>query len=245
MKINPALSGKKYRAEFVRTGAAVIQDFLVPEYAEELHKFFNETMPSDWWTSATYPGADGQVSYIRNIPENYETIENDRQRANQLFGSGHGTGQHHLMTYHFYRTLGDHYENCTCVECNLRKWLLSSELLDFLESVSGEKYTGFNVTFGSKYSDGCFLSPHTDHSNGDIGFVLQLTKDWKPQWGGNLHFMNDNGTVIEKTEVPTFNTLTLFRLVEQVGRWHYVGHVNPGVKNNRIAYTGWFVKEKN
>jgi Rps23 Pro-64 3,4-dihydroxylase Tpa1-like proline 4-hydroxylase len=94
--------------------------------------------------------------------------------------------------------------------------------------------------FGSKYSEGCFLSPHHDVNLGSIGFVLQLTKDWKPQCGGVLHFLNDDLTKIDISETPTFNTLTLFHLPEGEGKWHYVSHVNPGVKSNRIAYSGWY-----
>ena len=46
--------------------------------------------------------------------------------------------------------------------------------------------------------------------------------------------------VIEGSEVPTFNTLTLFHIPEGKGKWHYVSHVNPGVTSNRIAYSGWY-----
>ena len=113
--------------------------------------------------------------------------------------------------------------------------------------------------FAAKYNEGCFLSPHTDQWKGDLGFTLQLTKNWKPQWGGLLHFLDDeekltsvNDTVLKiahkqpktvsETRTPTFNELTLFYLPEQSGRWHYVSHVNPGVKGSRISYSGWVMK---
>jgi hypothetical protein len=50
------------------------------------------------------------------------------------------------------------------------------------------------------------------------------------------------GKTITGSQVPTFNSLTLFHLPDQNGKWHYVSHINPGVKSNRIAYTGWFKK---
>jgi hypothetical protein len=244
MRINPANKGTDYRDQFFESGTTVIRDFLVPEYAEKMHHFFNSEMPSDWWTAVTYPSVDGKVSYIRNHPQNHEVIQRDLQHANAQFGTGYGVGNYTSMVYHFYRTLGDHYDSCSCSECDLRKWILTPELLEFLEGVSGDKYSGANSTFTSKYSAGCFLSPHTDYSNGDIGFVLQLTKDWRSQWGGNLCLMDEAGEKVEQIETPTFNSLTLFRIVENNGRWHYVSHVNPGVIANRIAFTGWFTKEK-
>jgi Rps23 Pro-64 3,4-dihydroxylase Tpa1-like proline 4-hydroxylase len=54
--------------------------------------------------------------------------------------------------------------------------------------------------------------------------------------------MDDTGKTITGSQVPTFNSLTLFHLPDQNGKWHYVSHINPGVKSNRIAYTGWFKK---
>jgi len=231
-----------YRKEFEETGSVVIRDFLTPDLAESLYTFFNVEMPEEWWSTATYmPGSE--VSYIRNLKENQELIQSLKESANKSFYENSLSPDFiGGLTYHFYRTLNDHHENCWCKECNFRSWLLSDEMLTFMERVSGDRYTRTFTTFASRYSEGCFLSPHTDQSNGDIGFVLQLTKDWKPQWGGNLHFMDDSGFVIEKSEVPTFNSLTLFRLPDQVGKWHYVSHVNPGVKHHRIAYTGWFLK---
>lgn len=231
-----------YRKEFEETGSVVIRNFLNEELAESLYNFFNVEMPDEWWSAATYmPGSE--VSYVRNTPENKNLIQSLKESADKSFYEN-STYPDFIggLTYHFYRTLNDHHQNCWCKECNFRSWLLSDEMLSFMEKVSGDRYTRTFTTFTSRYSEGCFLSPHTDESNGDIGFVLQLTKNWKPQWGGNLHFMDDNGFIIEKSEVPTFNSLTLFRLPDQKGKWHYVSHVNPGVKQHRIAYTGWFLK---
>jgi len=231
-----------YKKEFEETGSVVIRNFLEEDAAESLYKFFNQEMPADWWCVANFiPGSD--VTYLTDRPENRSHITLLKEKANKAFYEN-STDPNFIggLTYHFYRTVNDHYENCSCGECNFKQWLLSPEMLDFLHGISEERYTKTFTTFASKYSEGCFLAPHTDESNGDIGFVLQLTKNWKPQWGGNLHFMDDSGFIIEKTEVPTFNSLTIFRLPDQKGKWHNVSHVNPGVKQNRIAYSGWFLK---
>jgi len=241
--INSEINGNLYREEFEKNGSVVIKNFLTEEYIEKLHMFFINDMPDHWWSNASYPGVDGNISYLRNLPEYQEHIHANLNYVNNIFYNGSNTsGIAGNISYHFYRTVGDHVAGCYCAECEFRTWLLSADMLNFLSNISGETYTSFSTTFASKYSEGCFLSPHTDHSNGDIGFVLQFTKDWKPQWGGLLHFMNDEGDQIEQVEVPTFNTLTLFRLPEQKGKWHYVSHVNPGVKSVRLAYSGWYVK---
>ena len=231
--INPNIDPLLYHEDFVNKGSVVIRDFLELDYVNKLSDFFNGGMPENWWYSSSVPGTEGSTKYIRNFPENQEAIRIEREYCEKLFNEGR-------FTYHFYRTLGDHVHGCTCDECNFRIWLNSSEIISFLNEVSGHKLKGFSTMFASRYSQGCFLSPHHDDTLGSIGFVLQLTKDWRPEWGGVLHFLDDSRKVIEYSEVPTFNTLTLFHIPQGKGKWHYVSHVNPGVKSNRIAYSGWY-----
>jgi Rps23 Pro-64 3,4-dihydroxylase Tpa1-like proline 4-hydroxylase len=232
--INTNIDIEKCREEFLRTGSVFIRDFFIAEYAEVLYNFFNLNMPSDWWYSAS--ALQNGVEYDRNYESDRSILLAKRAIANQRMYEGN-------FSYSFLRTINNHVEGCYCDECNLRKILISEEVLKFLSSISGEKIVNSNELFASKYEEGCFLSPHHDLKNGDIGFVLQLTKGWLPQWGGLLHFMTDDRSKVTTTEIPTFNTLTLFHLPDQSGKWHYVSHVNPGVKSSRIAYTGWFVKE--
>jgi Rps23 Pro-64 3,4-dihydroxylase Tpa1-like proline 4-hydroxylase len=228
-EINPDLLSD----EFIKNGSVIIRDFLTDEYANKLHEFFEYGMPKDWWYSVSYPGTNNFVEYLRDFEHNQEKINIEKSHSDFIFSKNE-------FSYHFYRTAGDHVQNCYCQECEFRNWLNSEELLGFMGKVAGKKFTSYSTMFGSKYSEGCFLSPHHDVNLGSIGFVLQLTKDWKPQWGGVLHFLNDDLTKIDISETPTFNTLTLFHLPEGEGKWHYVSHVNPGVKSNRIAYSGWY-----
>jgi Rps23 Pro-64 3,4-dihydroxylase Tpa1-like proline 4-hydroxylase len=118
--------------------------------------------------------------------------------------------------------------------------LISEENLNLMSEISGSKYTSTDEVFAACYLPGDFLSPHIDSPNGTLGFVYQLTKNWLPQYGGLLHFMDDEKEVIERVEIPTFNTLTLFYLPPGKGKWHFVSHVAPGVPELRLSYTGWF-----
>jgi len=231
--INSEIDPYSLSDEFINKGSVIIRDFLDKDYADGLCNFFNSGMPDNWWYASSSPGLNGHVRYIRDFDENKEEILKEKELSDSLFNRGD-------FTYHFYRTAGDHVDGCYCAECHFRNWLKSDEIISFLSKVSGIEIKNFTTMFASKYSQGCFLSPHHDDTLGQIGFVLQLTKDWKPQWGGILHFMDDAQKVIEGSEVPTFNTLTLFHIPEGKGKWHYVSHVNPGVTSNRIAYSGWY-----
>lgn len=232
--INPNLDLEKLKETFKNKGYVVINNYLKEDIAEELHNYFSYDMPSEWWSIATFPAKNHKgVEYLQNTEENEDNIIEARNHAIESFGKN-------LFSYAFHRTLDNHYDDCECTECQIRDFLNNKESHDFVSNVTDLKITGANEVFAACYVPGDFLSPHQDSPNGIIGFVLQLTKDWKPQYGGLLHFLNDDGDVVENIEVPEFNSLTLFLLPEDKGKLHYVSHVNPGVPEIRLSLTGWY-----
>ena len=142
------------------------------------------------------------------------------------------------FSYAFYRNMNN--QKCSYFEFLIRRELSSPIFIDFLNKITGLNLTTLKTLFLSKYKAGNFLSPHSDHGNGRLAFVINLTKFWKPQYGGNLHFLNDERTEIIDTYVPGFNNLMLFEVPENSGIPHYVSHIVPNVKYNRFAITGWF-----
>ena len=154
--INPNLNISEIRETFLKTGSVFIRDFLVPEYAEVLDRFFNRDMPSDWWYSASTTVAG--VEYDRNYNSNREMILQKRKEANQRAIEGH-------FSYSFFRTLNNHADSCYCDECNLRKVLISEEILLFLSSIDDGEFDRASEIFASKFESGCFLSTHNDLKN--------------------------------------------------------------------------------
>ena len=131
-------------------------------------------------------------------------------------------------------------QNMSLFEFKLRKILNSELFLNFLNNITGLELKQLTTMFMSKYNAGNFLSTHSDKGNGKLAFVINLTKYWKPQYGGNLHFLNDSRSEIIDTYVPGFNNLVLFHVPEENGIPHYVGHVAPNVKYSRFAISGWY-----
>jgi Rps23 Pro-64 3,4-dihydroxylase Tpa1-like proline 4-hydroxylase len=94
--------------------------------------------------------------------------------------------------------------------------------------------------FASWYKEGDFLSTHSDGDNGHVGFVYNISKGWKPEWGGMLHFLKTGeSNVVEKVISPKYNALVMFDLSTTAGADHFVSHVNTS-EAKRLSFAGWF-----
>lgn len=89
----------------------------------------------------------------------------------------------------------------------------------------------------TRYAPGHFLTRHHDDvvgKNRIAAYVLNLSPEWRAEWGGLLLFHGPDGEVIEGF-VPRFNTLNLFRVPQD----HSVSVVAPYAPYPRLAITGW------
>jgi len=238
-EINSNLDTDKLKKVFKENRSVQIFDFLTPASANLFYDFLNTAMPEDWWSTSVLVNDSGAKGYsvkpqhLRRKPENLQLIEDLHRGANNSFVSGR-------FCYSFDRTTGDHGKNCPCVECHFRKFLNSDTTINFLSNITDLNIKETGEVFASRYRTGQFLSPHHDQNKGQIGFVYNITKNWKPQYGGALHFMSDDYNAVTKVVFPTFNRVTLFDIVTRNGVPHFVSHVAPGIREKRISYTGWF-----
>jgi len=100
-----------------------------------------------------------------------------------------------------------------------------------LNVVTGEK------TFVSRYAEDCFLSKHTDEVNGKLAFVLHLSKNWNPDWGGLYLNLKDESDI--RVINPSFNKLVIFEVTEGISH-HSVTQVVGNSLNERISISGWY-----
>lgn len=110
--------------------------------------------------------------------------------------------------------------------------------LDFARTVSGHDDISRADAQATVYAGGHFLTEHDDlvESEGRrLAYVLNMAKDWKPDWGGYLNFMDGKGNVIAGF-MPRFNCLSLFLVPMR----HNVTHVPPFAPMGRYAITGWY-----
>lgn len=109
--------------------------------------------------------------------------------------------------------------------------------LDFMRTMTGVTEITHGDTLCSNYSAGHFLTVHDDkheHRDRVAAYVLSLTRDWQPDWGGHLAFLDDDGN-IEQAFMPAFNTLNIFLVPQN----HSVQQVATFAKGSRLSLTGW------
>ena len=116
-------------------------------------------------------------------------------------------------------------------------FLSSAAMVDWFRSVTRCKQIEFADCQATRYRNGAFLTRHDDAVEGKqryFAYVLNLTKDWRAEWGGLLFFPEDKATRIDAL-VPDFNLLNLF----EVGQQHGVTQVASYAPHPRISVTGW------
>lgn len=116
-------------------------------------------------------------------------------------------------------------------------FLSSAPVLELLRSITQAADISFADAQATCYSPGHFLTAHDDAVEGKqrrAAYVLGLTQDWRPEWGGLLMFHDPSGD-IERAYLPRMNVLNLFRVPAQ----HSVSLVAPFAAAPRYSVTGW------
>ncbi len=117
--------------------------------------------------------------------------------------------------------------------------MVSHEFLDALKALVGDdQIRGMNANL-TRYDTGQFLRYHDDsgtHEPRVAAYVLNLSVDWAPDWGGLLHFV-DSDRNITKSFTPHYNSLVLFKVPQP----HFVSYVAPYATRSRFAVTGWLI----
>ncbi len=117
--------------------------------------------------------------------------------------------------------------------------IISEGFVEDMRALTGEpRIRGLNGQL-TRYDPGQFLLPHDDSTDAEsrlYAYVLNLSEDWWPDWGGLLQFPDDARNVVT-TYTPHFNSLVVLR----VPQMHCVSMVAPYAQRSRYAITGWFI----
>lgn len=116
-------------------------------------------------------------------------------------------------------------------------WLNSPAFIAFARTVTGDDRIDLADAQASRYRPGHVLTSHNDVSPGKnrlYGYVLNFSRDWRADWGGNLVFYGEDGH-IQHGWVPAFNALNLFVVPTR----HAVTQVASFAPRDRLSIVGW------
>lgn len=115
--------------------------------------------------------------------------------------------------------------------------VMSDAFLEIGRRVLGDDAIRFADAQACRYGPGHFLTTHDDNVAGKhrrAAYVLNLTPQWRADWGGLLLFHDAKGRVTNGL-VPAFNVLNIFRVPTN----HSVSVVAPFAPARRYSITGW------
>jgi Rps23 Pro-64 3,4-dihydroxylase Tpa1-like proline 4-hydroxylase len=226
--INIKQNYKEYQEKYKIKKRVIIEDILLKDYAELIYKYLNNIKNERW-----------ELCIVYNDNQKYENYDNQKNTKtnNIVINKAIKSFEKNEFSFYFYKILNT--KNCLdYIEYNLKKLFSDNEFIDFLNYITNENLTKLNDIFISKYTKNCFLGPHCDKQNGKIAITIYLSKNWKPQYGGNLCFLNDNRTEIIETITPKFNSMALFNIPQLTGIPHFVSHNN--CNQSRYTITIWY-----
>jgi Rps23 Pro-64 3,4-dihydroxylase Tpa1-like proline 4-hydroxylase len=118
----------------------------------------------------------------------------------------------------------------------LTQFLNSPEFVAFGAAIIGETGITKVDAHASMYQRGHYLTRHADDGvHRRAAYTIGFSRDWQPDWGGLLLFLDDKQDV-RSGFVPRFNTLTIFDGL----RPHSVTSVSQFAPKPRVSIAGWF-----
>jgi SM-20-related protein len=121
----------------------------------------------------------------------------------------------------------------------MMEFVNAQEFLTFMRTVTGLPQINRAAIRATRFRVGHFEMFHAATFSADrtgrraAAFSINLTPEWKPEWGGLLAFRrHDAGSIV--AYMPTFNSLDVFGF--PVGYW--ISHVAPFASAVRLAISG-------
>jgi Rps23 Pro-64 3,4-dihydroxylase Tpa1-like proline 4-hydroxylase len=170
--------------------------------------------------------SDTEISKLP-IDQRQNLIKNIHQHAAQGVGFLYGR-----------RKIEPHNESALPTELRDIFELMNSDVLfDLISKITGLKEIKRADAQVTRYRIGDFLTRHLDIVPGEtrrFAYVIGLSDNWHPDWGGLLQFFERNGTPTTALS-PVFNSLSIF----DVSEVHSVTAVAPFAPQSRYSITGW------
>ena len=222
----------RWREELAARARAQIPSYLQEDAAERLRLCLAQEVP--WtlaWRGAGEPGVLSHAELAGKDPEQYAALL--RGLASEARGS-------YAFAYESYMMVRAYNEgrDPDLLLHRVLEFLNSPEHLTFARMLTGENRIRRVSAQATRYRPGHFLRRHNDFNESDqrlYAYVVNLSRDWQADWGGQLQFLDADGGVLESF-LPRWNSLSLFKVPAD----HLVTPVAPWAEQDRYSITGWF-----
>lgn len=231
LALDPTLNPEEMAASFARFGRIHVPGVLTEASARTLHEALAEERL--WLCSTTSGGTSIDIPV-----EHFEQFTPDQ--AAGFISLAHAearTGFHYMFDTVRISDAVTKGEALNPAFAAFYAFVNSAAFLDFIRRLTQDDRAVYADAQATRYEAGHYLTRHDDkkpEAGRLYAYVLNLTPDWRSDWGGLLHFIDGDGHVAE-AYTPTWNALNLFRVPTD----HAVSSVAPFAGGARLSITGW------
>ena len=231
--INPAIDVRAWHDALARDRRVQVPEFLQPDAAERLRRCLADEV---LWTLALRDAAGA-----RTIAHAAYAAMPAGDRDALLHDIARDAGDAFRFAYDSYMMVTAYREgrDPDLLLHRVLELFNTPEYLAFMRALTGDARVRRINAQATRYRRGQFLREHNDEdaSEGRLyAYVLNLTPQWRADWGGLLQFIGDDGRVVD-TMLPRWNALSLFAVPAS----HAVSLVAPWAGQDRLAITGWLL----
>ncbi|MFC5344737.1 2OG-Fe(II) oxygenase family protein [Brevundimonas staleyi] len=231
LSLDPTLDPLSLKAAFARFGRLHVPGFLTEDAAARLHALL--ASERDWICSTIGGGvvADVPVEMIEGLSPA------DRAAVFALAHREAERGFHYMFDTVRISTPIEKDQPLPDAWRQVAAFLNGPAFLGFVRTLTGDPRCAYVDAQATRYTAGHYLTEHDDEkpSAGRLyAYVLNLTPDWRTDWGGLLAFIDEDDHVAEAYR-PSYNALNIFRVPQR----HAVSFVAPFAAAPRLSITGW------
>ena len=227
--ISPSLDTKKIHHEFIQDGRVQINDIMPIEQIDSIYKVLHENITFDQAVTLNNQAKLLRRKDIASLGQH--GINNLMRQVYQNAAKGIG----------FWYGRAPDSERNNSILAEFERWIKSDLAINFIKAVTGNNDICNAVIQYTKYLPGEFLTRHKDKGAEDqrrIAFVLHLSPQWHPDWGGVLQFYQQSGQPRDAW-APKYGCLHLF----DTKHIHAVTTISPFAPAARYTISGWFTKK--
>ncbi len=234
LQLDAAVDVDGTREALARDGLVQVRNYLAPALALEIFDCWIAARAGTWRGRRTVAGASSGQRISRKM-----TSQQVRASVDAAFDFSRSRFQFAYNTFKVIdsfvsREYPDH------LLYRVADAMHAPAHLELMRRLTGCERVVRMDLMAARYLPGHFLTLHDDVVPGEgreIAYVLNLTREWLPEWGGLLHVVAANQRDVVRSFTPEFNSMVLFR----PPRWHFVSQVASFARAPRYTLTGWML----